>query len=76
MVVFPSRDVQVNLKIFQCGNIALVTIRFLDVAKLTPVSLLILCKLSYKIVGLQIINQYTFKDVRSKECYFTAYFNK
>jgi hypothetical protein len=40
----------------QCGNIVLLTIWFLDVAKfstLTPLSLLTSCKLSFPIVGLK-----------------------
>jgi hypothetical protein len=38
----------------RCGNIVLLTLRFLDVAKftnLTPLSLLISCKISFPIVG-------------------------
>jgi hypothetical protein len=40
----------------RCGNIILLTLRFSDVAKftnLTPLSLLISCKLSFQIVGLK-----------------------
>jgi hypothetical protein len=41
-----------------CGNIILLTVRFLDVAKfttLTPLSLLISCKLSFPIVGFEYV---------------------
>jgi hypothetical protein len=41
---------------FRCGNIVLLTLRFLDVEKftnLTPLSSLISCKLSFPIVGLK-----------------------
>jgi hypothetical protein len=47
LCVFPSGDVQVNLWILWWRNIVLLTVRFLDVAKittLTPLSLLIPCK--------------------------------
>jgi hypothetical protein len=40
----------------RCGNIVLLTVRFLDVAKLTtltPLSLLVACRLSFPIVGLK-----------------------
>jgi hypothetical protein len=56
LCVFPSGDVQVNLRMLRCGNIVLLRIRFLDVAKFTtliPISLLIWCKLSFPIVGLK-----------------------
>jgi hypothetical protein len=46
-----------------CGNIVLLTVRFLDVAKftiLTPLSLLISCKLSFPIVGLKMPSLPTF----------------
>jgi hypothetical protein len=41
----------------RCGNIVLLTVRFLDVTKFTtpiPLSLLISCKLSFSIVDLKI----------------------
>jgi hypothetical protein len=40
----------------QCGNTVLLTLRFLDVAKFTnqtPLSLLILCKPAFPVVGLK-----------------------
>jgi hypothetical protein len=46
----------------QCGNIVLLTIRFLDVAEFTnliPVSLLISCNLSFPIFGLKIFSRPT-----------------
>jgi hypothetical protein len=55
LCIFPS-DVQVNWLTLQCGNILLLAIRFLDVAKfttLTPLTLQISCKLSFPIVGLK-----------------------
>jgi hypothetical protein len=48
--------VQVELWILRCENIVLLTLRFLDVAKftnLTPLSLLISCKVSLPIVSLK-----------------------
>jgi hypothetical protein len=54
---FPSGDVQVNLWILRCGNI-LLRVRFFNVAKLTtltPLSLLILCKVSFPVVGLKYV---------------------
>jgi hypothetical protein len=57
IVLFPLGDIQVNLRILRCGNILLLTVRFLNVAKfttLTPVSLLISCKISFPNVGLKI----------------------
>jgi hypothetical protein len=52
---FPSGDVQVNLWMLPCGNIVLLTVRFLDVAKFsTPLSLQISCELSFPIVGLKL----------------------
>jgi hypothetical protein len=46
IVGFSSGDIQVYLRMFQFGNIVLLTVKFLDVAKfinLTPLSLLISC---------------------------------
>jgi hypothetical protein len=54
--VFPSGDVRVYLWMLCCGNIVLLTLRFLDVTKFTtliPLSLVIPCKLSFPIVGLK-----------------------
>jgi hypothetical protein len=54
--VFPSGDVQVYLWMLRCGNIVLLTLRLLDVAKftnLTPLSLLISYKLSFPTFGLK-----------------------
>jgi hypothetical protein len=54
LLVFPSGEVQLYLWMFRCGNIVLLTTRFLDVAKfttLTPLSLLSSCKLSFPIIG-------------------------
>jgi hypothetical protein len=48
----------VYLRILRCGNIVLLTAKFSDVVKittLTPLSLLISCKLTYPFVGLKII---------------------
>jgi hypothetical protein len=56
IVGFPSGDVHVYLWMLGCRNIILLTLRFLDVAKftnVTPLSLLISCKLSFPIVGLK-----------------------
>jgi hypothetical protein len=53
---FPSGDIQVYLWMLRCGNIVLLTLRCLDVAKfinLTPLALLISCELSFSIVGLK-----------------------
>jgi hypothetical protein len=47
--VFPSGDVQETLWMLRCGNIILLTIRFLDVAKFTTLTLLISCKLSFPV---------------------------
>jgi hypothetical protein len=55
-IKFPSGDVQVYLWMLRCGNIIHLTLRFLDVEKftnLTPLSLLISCKLSFPIVSLK-----------------------
>jgi hypothetical protein len=55
LTAFPS-DVQESLRMLQCGNIVLWTLRFLELAKfttLTPLSLLISCKVSFPIVGLK-----------------------
>jgi hypothetical protein len=44
------------LWMLRCGNIVLLTLRFLDVEKFTtlaPLSLLISCKLSFPIAGLK-----------------------
>ena len=52
--VFPSREVQVNLWMFQHGNFIVVTARFFDVAKfttLTPLSLLLSRKFSFPALG-------------------------
>jgi hypothetical protein len=44
-----------NVSMLQCGKIVLLTVRFLDVVKLnTTLSLLILCKLSFPIVGMKL----------------------
>jgi hypothetical protein len=56
LIVFPSGDIQVNLWMLRCGNIVLLTIRFLDVAKFTTlhsITLLISCKLSFPSGGLK-----------------------
>jgi hypothetical protein len=53
--VFPIRICSSKFKNIQCGNTVLLTARFLDVSKfttLTPLALLISCKLSFPIVGL------------------------
>jgi hypothetical protein len=49
--VFPSGDVQVYLWMLWCANTVFLTVRFLAVAKfttLTPLSLLIFCKLPFR----------------------------
>jgi hypothetical protein len=51
---FPCRDIQVYCWMLRCGNTLLLTLRLLDVTEitnLTPLSLLISCKLSFPIVG-------------------------
>jgi hypothetical protein len=56
-----SGEVQVYLWMLRCGNIILLTLRLLDVAKftnLTPLSLLISCKLSFLIVSLNVFPVY------------------
>jgi hypothetical protein len=37
LLVFPSEEVQVYLWMFRCGNIVLLTTRFLDVAKFVAI---------------------------------------
>jgi hypothetical protein len=54
-----------------CGNIVLLTVRFFDVAKLTtltPLSLLISCKISFPIVGLKTSSLPTFA-LKSKKIF-------
>jgi hypothetical protein len=61
--VFPWGEVQVYLWILRCGNIVLLTARFLGVANFTTLnslSLLISCKLSFPIVTLKIFFLPTF----------------
>jgi hypothetical protein len=56
---FSLGDVQVYLWMLGCGNIVLLTVRFLNVAKFTnlnPLSLLISCKLSLLIIGLKMFS--------------------
>jgi hypothetical protein len=62
MWIFPSRDVQVYLWMLRCGSVILWIMRFSDVVKfttLTPLSLLISCKLSFPIIGLDMSSQLT-----------------
>jgi hypothetical protein len=66
IVGFPIGDVQVYLWMLQCGNIILLTVRFIDVAKftnLTPLSLLISCKLSFPIVGLKLSSMWYLENL-------------
>jgi hypothetical protein len=55
LCVFPSWGVQQNLWKLRCESIVILTLRFLDLANftsLTPLPLLISCKLSFPIVSL------------------------
>jgi len=64
------------LRMFRCGNTALLTIRFFGVAKftaLTPLSLIISCKLSFQIGGLKIFFLPTFA-LKSPNKIFIDYF--
>jgi hypothetical protein len=75
LCVLPSGDVQVTLWMLRCGNIVLLTVRFLDVAKLTtltPLSLLISCKLrkeyTFNYIGFEVftavaMNSFIFWDI-------------
>jgi hypothetical protein len=56
----------------RCGNIILLTLMFLDVAKftiLTPLSLLILCKLSFIIVDLKMFSLPTLANLQTEFSY-------
>jgi hypothetical protein len=60
--IFPSGEVQVYLQMMQCGNIVLMTdfLMWLSLNTLTPLSLLISCKLSFPTVCLKIPSLCTF----------------
>ena len=63
---------------FRCGNILLLATRFFDVAKftiLTPLSLLLWCKLSFPIVGLKLSSLPNFA-LKSLEQSFIFYVGK
>jgi hypothetical protein len=60
---------------FACGNMVLLTTKFLDAAKftiLTPLSLLISCKLSFQFVSLKIFSLPTFV-LKSPNKIFVSY---
>jgi hypothetical protein len=76
--VFPLEEVQLNLRMFRCGNIVLLTSIFFDVEKftiLTPLTLLSCCILSFPIISLKIFYLLPF-SLKSPNRVFMWYLGK